>query len=181
MRKKSNTEKIELPELSSESSVCADEKVKIFGFPLTPSFSELINAAAKKAGMTRANFVRSAIANAIRSVSQDCFSADPNVCRRRGQQTAPKDDILARAAGARAVRKSKTPGMPEHARRMELLRLGCDEETIGAYIYAKSRAEKAAGRSLTAAEDEEFIKSAIARAAEIRQCNGGWGEGPPNI
>lgn len=171
----------ELSELGSECSEGARENGKIYGFRFAPSFSDLIDKAASKAGMSRSNFVRSAIANAIYAVENGEFSADENVCRRQGQQTAPKNDVLARAAGARAVRDSKKPGTPENARRLELLSAGYDEEAVGAYLYAKARAEKSGGRPLTPEEDEEFITSAAARAAEIKACNGGWGEGPPNM
>ena len=173
--------KKELSELGSECSEGARENGKIYGFRFAPSFSDLIDKAASKAGMSRSNFVRSAIANAISAVESGVFSADENVCRRQGQQTAPKNDVLARAAGARAVRDSKKPGTPENARRMDLLAAGYDEEAVGAYLYAKARAEKSGGRPLTPEEDEEFITSAAARAAEIKACNGGWGEGPPNM
>lgn len=174
-RKKSETD------IGAVSPDCRAENGKIYGFRFAPSFSDLIDKAAKKAGMTRSNFVRVAIANAISAVDLGEFVVREDVCRRQGQQTAPKDDVLARAAGARAVRYSKKPETPEHVRRLELLALGYDEEVIGAYLYAKARAEKTVGRPLTPEEDDEFITSAAARIAEIKQCYGGWGEGPPNM
>lgn len=161
---------------ASSSLFCAVEKVKIYGFPLTPSFSNLISAAAKKAGLSRANFVRLAVVKALREAG---FAVDDaNAVSYQGKQSLPKSEVLARAAGARAVRDSKTPGTPENARRMALLAAGYAEDAVAAYLYAKARAEKTAGRALTPAEDQEFITSAAARAAEA---SNPWGAGPPNL
>lgn len=143
------------------------------------SFVSAVELAAEKMGLSKSNFVRLAVAKAVREAGVEID--DSEAVSYRGKQSAPKDDVLARAAGARAVRCSKKPDTPEHARRLGLLALGYDEEAIGAYLYAKARAEKSGGRPLTPEEDEEFITSAAARAAEIKACNGGWGEGPPNL
>ena len=173
-RQKSETE------LGSDSLCCVREKkTALVGVQVEPSFAAIVESAARLAGMSKSNFVRLAVVRAVREYG---FSIDEaGAVSFRGQQTAPKNDVLARAAGARAVRDSKKPGTPENARRMELLAAGYDEEAVGAYLYAKARAEKSGGRPLTPEEDEEFITSAAARAAEIKACNGGWGEGPPNL
>ena len=143
------------------------ENGKIYGFRFAPSFSGLINEAASKVRMSRANFVRSAIANAISAVERGEFSADENVCRRQGQQTAPKNEVLARAAGARAVRNSKKPGTPENARRLELLELGYDEEAVVEHIYAEARAKKLEVCTIAPEKDKKFISLDVERSEEL--------------
>lgn len=152
---------------------CCGENGKVYGFRLLPSFSALIDEAARITGVPRSDFVRNAIARAVEDAG---VSVGSFIVARQGKQTAPRGEVLARAAGARSVRVSKTPGTPENVRRMELLAAGYDEEAVDAYLYAKARAEKSGGRPLTPEEDEEFIASAAARAAEIKACNGGGGE-----
>lgn len=126
--------------------------------------------------MRRSDFVRAAIAKAVETAGVS-VGENFNVCR-QGKQSLPKSEVLARAAGARAVRDSKTPGTPENARKMELLAAGYGEEAIAAYLYAKARAEKTVGRALTPDEDEEFITSA---AKAVAKANESWGAGPPNL
>lgn len=157
----------------------ARAKKVLIGVHVDEDFACAVELAAKKLNLSKSNFVRIAIVRAVRDAGLEID--DSGAVSYRGQQASPKNDVLARAAGARAVRYSKKPETPEHVRRLELLALGYDEEAIGAYLYAKARAEKTVGRPLTPEEDEEFITSAAARAAEIKACNGGWGEGPPNL
>lgn len=127
-------------------------------------------------GLTKSNFVRLAVARAVREAGVEIDDAE--AVSYRGKQSAPKKDVEASAAGARAVRRSKQAGTPENARRLELLALGYCEDAVAAYLYAKAKAEKFSGRALAPAEDAEFISSAAARVAES---SNPYGVGPPNF
>lgn len=156
-------------------SAC-EKRTVLLGVQVDPSLVSLVESAARLARTTKSNFVRLAVVKALREAGFAVDDAD--AVSYQGKQSLPKSEVLARAAGARAVRDSKTPGTPENARRMALLAAGYAEDAVAAYLYAKARAEKTAGRALTPAEDEEFITSAAARAAEA---SNPWGAGPPNI
>lgn len=175
--------KKELSDSVSESSDSAPENGKIYGFRFQPKFSDAIDAAASKLGMTRSNFVRIAIARAIEDAG--IFVGEEAVLMRQGQQSAPKEQVDASAAGARAVRNAKRAGTPENARYKALVGGGMHTQAALDYLYAKAKAERFVGRSLTPEEDAEFLSSA-SRAYEelpeeeiLRRAVAGMGDGPP--
>ena len=159
------------------------EKSTLLGVMVDADFFQAVDAAAKKRGLTRSNFVRAAIAVAVRDSGVEID--DSSATSYRGQQSAPKVQVDASAAGARAVRDAKRAGTPENARYKALVGGGMHPQAALDYLYTKAKAERFAGRALTPEEDAEFLSSA-SRAYEeipeeeiIRRAAAGMGEGPP--
>ena len=132
-------------------------KSPLVGVHMEPHLVALIDSASFLAGMSRSNFVRLAIVRAVKEYG--FFVDEVDAVSYQGKQKAPREEVLARAAGARAVRDSKTLGTPGNDLRIELLSAGNKEEVVNKCIYEKARAEKLAGRMLSA---EEF-KGLVAR------------------
>lgn len=165
--KNSQKKKKELPDILSESSSGVPEKVKIFGFPLAPSFSEKINEAAAKLGMTRSNFVRSAIARAIEEAGVSLGGSEvlcSKGARRDMATEAGAQKARAQIASARAVKQWKQGLRKRH-----------DAFTADAIAQTWDNAAAKVGRKLRLDELEQCEREIVAalRAAA------GMGGGPP--
>jgi hypothetical protein len=117
--KNSKKKKKELSDSVSESSDSASENGKIYGFRFQPKFSDAIDAAAAKLGMTRSNFVRSSIARAIEDAGISLGGAEVlcNKGARRDMATAEgAQKARAQIASARAVRDWKRDLFKRHER-----------------------------------------------------------------
>lgn len=77
-------------------------KSSLLGVMVDSDFLAAVDAAAKKNGLSRSNFVRKAIADAIKASGGSI--SDFSTTAYRGQQTAPKAVVEQRAASARAVK-----------------------------------------------------------------------------
>lgn len=149
------------------------KKSVLLGAKVDGLFFSQVEAAAKKLGMTRSNFVRRAVADAVAAAGGNI--PENAVSAYQGQQCAARDVVAANAAGARAVRDSLKNGTHENAIRARLKRAGYGDACLSLYFYARGRAENSAGRALTEEEDAEFLSSAQGvaldreRDAELRR------------
>lgn len=156
---KSETDKMSVS-LSCEQKKAG--KSTLLGAMVDAAFFQAVDAAAKKCGVTRSNFVRSAIARAVRDAG--VAIDDSSATSYRGQQTAPKAEVCRRAASARAVKLWKQGLRKRH-----------DAFTADAIAQTWDNAAAKVGRKLRIDELEQCEREIVAalRAAA------GMGGGPP--
>ena len=137
-------------------------KSTLLGVMVDAAFFQAVDAAAKKCGLTRSNFVRAAIAVAVRDAGVEID--DSSATSYRGQQTAPKAEVDRRVASARAVKLWKQGLRKRH-----------DAYTADAIAQTWDNAAAKAGHKLRLDELEQCEREIV---AALRAAESGFGEFP---
>lgn len=139
---------------SSKSS-----KSNLLGVMVDSSFLAEVDAAAERCGLTRSNFVRKAIADAVRAHGGVVDNA--SAVSYQGQQTAPKEVVNSRIASARAVKAWKQSLPSRHEPWM-----------VKAIIQTWDTAAAKIGRKLTVAELEQCERECVMLAKMADESKG---------